>query len=342
MFVPHLPQLNKILFNLRLFGIVYLLLLAYIVAALLFWGFSLHRQSGQIYIQELGNLQASVDSTAMPQVYKQRLVVLQEHREMRAHQYLGEGLTFLIIILVGALVVYTSMRRNMRLSRQQNNFMLSVTHELKSPIAAIKLNVETLLKRKLTEEQNRTLLLRSLTESDRLNDLCNNMLLASQMEGRQYKAANTTINLSELVFQHARAYATRYSGRVNMEGIEDNLMMVGDELLMGMAISNLLENAIKYTSAIADPIQVSLSRNHKNMLVFQVADRGPGIKDTEKEKIFQKFYRIGEEGTRSTKGTGLGLYLTLKIVKQHKGKVSIRDNKPQGSVFQICLPATVG
>ena len=105
---------------------------------------------------------------------------------------------------------------------------------------------------------------------------------------------------------------------------------------MEMALNNLLENAVKYTPA-DKPVSVSLLRK-KHIAQLQVADEGPGIPDKEKPKIFNKFYRVGNEETRKSKGTGLGLYLTARIVKQHKGKISISDNQPRGSVFEISLP----
>jgi signal transduction histidine kinase len=103
-----------------------------------------------------------------------------------------------------------------------------------------------------------------------------------------------------------------------------------------MAVNNLLENAIKYAPP-GSPVTVSLSKTQKEV-VLRVADLGPGVPDAEKQKIFGKFYRLGNEGTRKTKGTGLGLYLTRKIVTQHLGKIAVKDNQPQGSIFEICLP----
>ena len=321
----------------RFFTIMFTLLLAYIVAALLFWGFSLAKQSKEIYAQDRTLLEVQVDSTTRPTEYHQRVAGLQDRLRGRTSQYLGEGFTFLLIILIGALVVFTSIRRNIRLSKQQHNFMLAVTHELKSPIAGIKLNLQTIEKRVLTEEQRLPLIKRSIREADRLNDLCNNMLIASQMEGRQYIPAYEVISLSELANESVTMYKSRYPGRFTAD-VEDDRDVSGDFTLLQMAINNLLENAIKYTPADA-PITVSLHQQ-KSSIRLRIADGGKGIPDSEKKKIFTKFYRIGDEATRHTKGTGLGLYLTSKIVRQHKGKLSVLDNNPSGAVFEICLPAS--
>ncbi|XZF12702.1 sensor histidine kinase [Chitinophagaceae bacterium MMS25-I14] len=319
----------------RFFTTVHLLLLAYIVSALVFWGFSLERQNLRIYQQERLSLKEHIDSVDSPEAFMAQLAVLNKKKDARTKQYLGEGVTFLFVILIGAAVVYTSFRRSIRLSRQQNNFMLSVTHELKSPIAAMKLNLQTLEKYQLDEEKRNKLLERCILESNRLNDLCNNMLIASQMEGHQYVAARENFDFSELAAYAVHDYMGRYPGRFDTK-IDDEHMLTGDRLLLQMAINNLLENAIKYTPADTE-IFVSVEKKGGDVCLM-VADKGLGIADEEKKKIFNKFYRVGNENTRKTKGTGLGLYLTKKIVKEHNGRIAVKDNVPTGSIFEIVLP----
>lgn len=319
----------------RLFTTAHILLFAYVVAALIFWGISLDRKSQTIYELEYENLKRTIDSTANSGAYYSRLEEIKNKRSTRTKQYLGEGSTFLLVIIIGAAVVYSSFRRSIRLSRQQNNFMMAVTHELKSPIAAIKLNLQTMDRHQLDEDKRKLLIDRCVTESNRLNDLCNNMLLASQMEGRQYKPAREQFSFSDLVANSAADYAHSYPGRFQVSQT-GNYNITGDKTLVQMAVNNLLENAVKYTPA-DKPVHVSIE-DKNNHAVLIVADNGPGIPDAEKAKIFNKFYRIGSEETRKAKGTGLGLYLTLKIVKQHRGKITVRDNEPQGAVFEICFP----
>lgn len=319
----------------RLFTTVHLLLFLYVVAALVFWGVSLYQKSQTIYELEYVNLQHTVDSVANAREYYTVLDEITEKRRTRSAQYLGEGATNLLIIIIGAAVVYSSFRRSVRLSRQQNNFMLAVTHELKSPIAAMKLNLQTMARHQLDEEKKTLLIDRCIAESNRLNDLCNNMLLASQIEGRQYKPSQEKFNLAALVNDSLNDYAHSYPGRfMDMPLLE--MYINGDRTLIQMAVNNLLGNAIKYTPA-DKPISVSIvEKNGKAVIV--VADNGPGIPDAEKNKVFNKFYRIGNEETRKAKGTGLGLYLTAKIVKQHKGKIVVKDNQPNGAVFEMGFP----
>ena len=320
----------------RFFNTIYFLLLIYTISALLFWGYSLNKQSQIIFEQEMLHLRTQVDSVQQRVYFEEQKAEFEEKRERRWKQYMGEGSTFLLVIFIGAAVVFSSFRRSIRLSRQQNNFMLSVTHELKSPLAAIKLNLQTLEKYSLDEEKRNLLLEKCIKESNRLNDLCNNMLLASQMEGGQHRHTKERLDVNELVQRTFNDYANSYPERFRGRFPDEEYNVVGDKLMLQMAVSNLLENAIKYSPSGA-PVEVSLV-DKGGKIVVVVADQGEGIPDQEKAKIFWKFYRLGNENTRKTKGTGLGLYLTEKIVRQHKGKISVRDNEPLGSVFEIVLP----
>ncbi|HTN46754.1 MAG TPA: HAMP domain-containing sensor histidine kinase [Flavipsychrobacter sp.] len=317
-----------------IFSTLYSLLLAYIVAALVFWGISLYKQSERIYEQEMIHLRTQVDSVAYPQKFVNAKHEFEDKRIRRIKQYSGEGSTFLLIILIGAGVVYSSYRRGNRLSQQQSNFMLSVTHELKSPIAAMKLNLQTLERHKLDEEKRHLLIGKCITESNRLNDLCNNILMASQMEGKQHKAVFERLNFSEMIETITLAYSQRYPERIIGNLQAKNAVIQADKLMLQMAVNNLIENAVKYSSG-----EITIhSFTRKRQLYFRVCDNGTGIPDAEKPKIFRKFYRIGNENTRVAKGTGLGLYLTEKIVHQHKGRISVKDNKPSGAIFEIEIP----
>lgn len=319
----------------RLFTTVHILLFLYVISAILFWGISLEQKSETIYELEYECMKAEIDSMQHPTAFNTKLASIKDKRSSRTKQYIGEGGTFLLVILIGAAVVYSSFRRSIRLTRQQNNFMLAVTHELKSPIAAMKLNLQTLERHNLDEDKKDLLVNRCVKEANRLNDLCNNMLLASQMEGRQYKASKEQINYTELIKDSVKDYSGSYPDRFVINELSE-ITLIADKVLLQMAINNLLENAVKYTPSDKS---VTLALEKRNgAAVFTVADLGPGIPDDEKTKIFNKFYRVGNEETRKSKGTGLGLYLTSKIVKQHKGKIIVKDNDPNGAIFELTLP----
>lgn len=313
---------------------IHILLLAYVVAALVFWGFSLNRQSEQLFHLQSVQLHEHIDSLRQPALFQQEYQKLLDKRRARRTQYIGEGTTFLVVILIGAGVVYAAFRRRLELSRQQNNFMLSVTHELKTPIAAMKLNLQTLQRPKLSDEQRAQLLSRSVSEADRLNELCNNMLMASQVEGQQYRFTKEPVDLSELTQRKSAEFSQRFPGILTAE-IEPGIKVLGDTWMLGMVLTNLIENALKY--APGAPVMVVLGSGNKEA-VLQIKDQGKGIPEGEQRKIFRKFYRIGDETTRRSKGTGLGLYLVQHIVRRHKGTVRILPNLPSGTVFAIRLP----
>ncbi len=319
----------------RILSFIYLLLLVYIIAALVFWGISLSKQNKQIFAQQVVILNGAIDSNTNKEEYNLRMTDLKVRYQMHVKQFIGEGTTFFLVILLGASVVYSSFKNSLRLSRQQNNFMMSVTHELKSPIAAMKLNLQTLQKHELSDEKKKELFDRCIQEANRLNDLAGNLLFASQLEGHKYVPAIEDFDLSELVEDCVKDHAERYH-RAFEEDIQVNCKFTGDRIMVQMAINNLLENAIKYTPA-NKPIEVLLDATQQQ-IILQVIDHGAGIANDEKKKIFNKFYRIGNEENRKTKGTGLGLYLTSKIIRQHRGKISVKDNPGGGAIFEVCLP----
>lgn len=318
--------------RLTVITIVYWFLLTYITTALIFWFLSLVRQSTQMSEYKL--LQLKKDTPD----YHLKVAEIQNEEKRKIAQYTGEGSTFMLLILIGAVFVYRATRRQIRLNIQQQNFMMAITHELKTPIAVTKLNIETLLKRKLEEAQQEKLLHNTLQETNRLNDLCNNILLASQIDAGNYKPGKELINLGELAGTSAAYFKTRFPHQLIEEVIEPGIYIKGDGLLLQLAINNLIENAIKY-SGKQQAVVIHLHQAD-GVAVLRVKDQGKGIANDEKKKIFEKFYRAGDENTRKTKGTGIGLYLTKKIIKDHNGSITVKDNIPSGCIFAISLPIT--
>jgi K+-sensing histidine kinase KdpD len=217
--------------------------------------------------------------------------------------------------------------------------MMAITHELKTPIAVAKINLETLQLRKLDELQQQRIIQNTLQETNRLNALCNNMLVSSQMEAGGFRITNEEINISELVNNCINDFVSRFPQRKIKRQVMDELFVTGDTMLLQIAINNLADNAIKY-SPKESQVSIELS-NDREKVFFKVLDEGPGIAGTEKKKVFEKFYRAGNEATRLAKGTGLGLYITEKIVHSLKGKLEIHDNSPRGSIFVIELDRVV-
>ncbi len=309
--------------------VVYWILLSYIVAALIWWFIALEKQN-----RNLTNVRLLELVKDDPQ-YFEKVTQIEIAKKRKTTQYIGEGVTFLALILIGAVFVFRATRRQLRLSQQQQNFMMAVTHELKTPIAVTRLNLETLQKRKLDEEKQQKLIVNTLQEANRLNILCNNILLAAQLEAGAYATNKEEINFSDLVEGCIDDFRNRFPQRTIEENITEGLYLNGEQLLLQMLVNNLLENAMKYSSK-ESLITIGLRADGKE-LELTVGDEGIGIAEEEKIKIFDKFYRVGNENTRSTKGTGLGLYLCSRIVKSHNGYISVTDNQPQGSNFAVIL-----
>lgn len=265
--------------------------------------------------------------------YLEEVKKITEKEKRKTAQYIGEGSVFFLVIMAGAFFIFRAVRRQLRVGQQQQNFMMAITHELKTPIAVTKLNLETLLKRKLDEAQTQKLLQKSIQETNRLNALCNNILLVSQIEDRRYNISSEHINFSELVMESANEFISRFPQHTYHTDVTNELYINGDRLLLQLAINNLIDNATKY-SGKESAITISL-HEEAGKIKLAVKDEGKGIADADKKKVFEKFYRVGNKATKEAKGTGLGLYLTKKIALQHKAAISVSDNLPTGSIFTI-------
>lgn len=316
----------------RLITIIYWLLLLYIVAALVWWFISLERQSQQITDLRLTELN-SQKTTVDPESFARQLAKIEKDSKRNTEKYIAEGITFLILILIGAFFVYRSVRRQFRMQYQQQNFMMAITHELKTPISVARLNLETLQRYQLDEEKQTKLIRMTLQETARLDTLINNILVSSQMEGGGYLTSKEELDFSSLLKDCIKQAKSRYPERTLNEIIEDEIEIAGDPLLLQLMISNLLENAVKY-SPKEKPITCRLHRTN-NEVILNIIDEGIGIADMEKSKIFEKFYRTGNESTRKTQGTGLGLYLCRKIAEDHNADILVTNNEPAGSNFAI-------
>lgn len=306
---------------------VYWFLLLYIIAAQVFWFIALQKQNRQMTTYKL--IELSSDDPD----FHTKLNKIKKEEQVETAQYIGEGAVFLLFTLVGAVFVYRAVHRQFKLSRQQQNFMMAITHELKTPIAVTKLNLETLKKHKLDEQRQQNLLQMTLLETERLNALASNILISSQLEAGGYNSAKEKVNLSTLAAGCIRDFGLRYAGRDWNMDLEKDITISGDPLLLQIMINNLLENAIKY-SPKEKAIGFRLEK-HPRFIALHVIDEGAGVPDNEKKKIFDRFYRMGNETVRKTQGTGLGLYLCKKIATYHNAKIFVSDNNPAGSNFTI-------
>ncbi|TXJ27193.1 MAG: two-component sensor histidine kinase [Chitinophagaceae bacterium] len=311
---------------------IYWLMLTYIVAALAWWFISLEKQNHSLADFRLKQLNATIDSTISPSLYRKEFVQITAAEKRVTVMHLSEGLFFLALIIFAAAFVFRSVRRQFRLQQQQQNFMMAVTHELKTPIAVARLNLETMQKYTLEPEKQKRLIRTTLEETSRLNFLTNNILISSQLEGG-YSFAKEELDLSDLLKDCLQDFRNRFPDRTFNGEVEADVDVKGDAMLLQILINNLLENAVKY-SPKESAIIATLAKSG-GIVQLSIADQGPGIPDEEKKRIFRKFYRIGNEATRKTQGTGLGLYLCSKIAHDHNADISVTNNNPHGTNFAV-------
>jgi signal transduction histidine kinase len=254
----------------------------------------------------------------------------------RIGMILSEGSMFVIVFSVGAYYLHSSINKEQKLQEQKKNFLLSVTHELKSPLASIKILLQTIQKRNLTRDQALDFIDKSLLDIERLDDMVENMLLASKIDNRSYTFPKAQFNLSVLVDSIVnRLQITKCdcNQQIIEAEIEPKIEITGDKFALTSVVTNLVENAIKYSSP-CEAVAVKLF-SKEGKIHLQVADHGIGIADNEKNRIFDRFYRVGSEDTRNTKGTGLGLFIVKQVLDKHEATIRVKDNRPAGSIFEV-------
>jgi len=257
----------------------------------------------------------------------------QDQLEHKTWMLVGEGSVFLLILLIGVYIIKKAFKREKELNKLQENFLQSVSHELKTPISSVGLYLQTLQKRDLSEEKRQDIYGRSLAEIERLNMLISDILTARNIESKNYFFDKEEIKL-DVYFEEL---IERLKGSILKDHfVEYELSKCAlhlDKGALDSILYNLIENAVKYA-----PEKSKITFRLKNegaKILIQVSDEGSGISDEMKEKVFDKFYRIENESTRKSKGTGLGLHITRFLVVGQGGRIKLIDNKPKGLIAQI-------
>ncbi len=327
----------------RRLPVVTYLVITYMLLAFGWWSVLLLRKNSEAHEARLDKLAYELAirrEIEKPEDFKKtvRYQELTERFDRQQLMVLGEAVFLALTIAGAAYFLYRSVRTQIEASEQQRNFLLSITHELKSPLAGIRLILETFQKRReLKPEIQQKLSTNALTETDRLTALVNDLLLSAKLED-VYQINEENIDLGGLIQEAADTVSMKYrTAKIHVD-IEPGLDGVrGDRLgLMSVAV-NLLENAAKYSQPTPE-IHTSLQRGGETELIWEVADNGIGIPDKDKPKVFRKFFRVGSEDTRTTKGTGLGLFIVKRLVEKHGGVLELSDNEPRGTKFRIYLP----
>jgi len=330
----------------KLRGFTYFIMV-YMLLAFIWWSVLLFTKNRDAFrakmeLQQIGLAAEGLIRSPEEFYASERYQQLRADYRRQENMILGETIFLSLSLLAGMYLIYRGYQREVLASQQQRNFLLSITHELKSPIASIQLVLETLLKRghSLQPEQMTRLSSSGVKETDRLNKLVEDLLLSARLESA-YQFHQEPLELVEL------AEKLVYNQLQQQPDLDLTLVappqlpiVYGDRQALTSVLLNLLENAIKYSLPPAH-IRVELDQVGKEVRL-QVADRGIGISHREKKRIFDKFYRIGNEDTRTTKGTGLGLFIVREIIRAHHGTIQVLNNPPHGTIFSVKLPVGAG
>ena len=299
--------------------------------AFLWWAILLNRQNG-----EIRQLKEEMLNYRLHDTLNQEKIIRDFQRERT--MIWGEGGMFILALFVGFWLINKSYTRELEVARQKRNFLLAITHELRSPLASIKLILETFIKRELKQSEMKRMWHNGLMETERLQRLIDNILLAATLE-KSYLPVKDSFDLPELVDQQIE-YMQKLYPEASIVRIDENpdYNLSTDEFGLRSIIRNFIENALKYTHP-PQKVEVELNRD-KYGLKIMVKDNGPGIPPAERKKIFEQFYRIGSEDTRTTTGTGLGLFIVNRISEINGWQIEVTDNRHRGSIFTVRIPIT--
>ncbi|MEN6450469.1 MAG: HAMP domain-containing sensor histidine kinase [Thermoguttaceae bacterium] len=249
------------------------------------------------------------------------------------------GSTFLLLLVAGVALYLVLSIKAINLTRRQSNFIDSVTHELKSPIASMKLYLQTLSRHQVNPELQTDFHRFMLEDLERLDRLISQMLDAGRLDAERSPEEDEDVELTDLLRDCASTVCMNYrvpAGYVRLD-LEPGTV-VGRRVDLHVVFRNLIDNAVKY-AATPPKVEVSL-RTVGRKVIARIADNGPGIPPNMRRKIFGRFVRLGMELERKKPGTGLGLYIARTLVRRHRGQIRVRDpERGPGTVFEVQLPA---
>jgi len=255
---------------------------------------------------------------------------------------LGVGTSLLAMVLVGVVMYLTLTIKAINLSQRQSNFIDSVTHELKSPIASLKLCLQTVTRRSVTDSERESIQQYMLDDVERLDQLINHLLDAARTARGTQASDQEELRLDELLQECARAACLRYQMPENgmLLEVPPCRVYASREDLM-ILFRNLLDNAIKY-SGDEPRVRVAIRQENEDEVVIDVEDNGRGIPAHLRRQVFGRFVRLGRELERDRTGTGLGLYIVRSIVQRMRCRIRVVDgSEGVGTRFEVTLPAAM-
>ncbi len=256
------------------------------------------------------------------------------------------GTVFFVLIIVGLVLLCAWLVREMRLNQRQRAFLDAVTHEMKTPLASLRLHLDTLERHDPDPERRRQFLGRMNEDLDRLNRTVDHVLRTARVEERQPRPLSERIELSALLAECIADIRKRHHlpDQAVRLGVQGSSEVRGDANELSVVFRNLLDNAVRYSRAPVE-VRVGVSNTADGRVRVEIADRGIGIAPRELRKIFQRFYRAGRDVQRKAVGLGLGLFIVRNLVRRHGGRVvALSEGAGQGSRFLVTLrmapPAT--
>lgn len=252
---------------------------------------------------------------------------------------LSVGAALFLVILVGVIMYLTLSIKAINISRRQSNFIDSVTHELKSPIASLKLYLQTLTRRRVSAAEQDEFYQCMLEDVNRLDKLINHILDAARLDRDKREDTIEEFSLDQLVQETVETARLAYRVAPECVAVKTvSCKMRASIVDMELILSNLIDNAFKYAGSPPE-IQVHMQPLYKGRMAIRIADNGNGIPKKHRNRVFARFVRLGSELKREKPGTGLGLYIVRTLVKKLKGQVRIRDRQQgSGTVFELSLP----
>ncbi len=250
-----------------------------------------------------------------------------------------EGVFFLVILMIGLWIIYRSIVRLHQLRFHQENFMMAVTHELKTPLSSLNLYLDSLHSTKISEEKKAAILPRMKADVRRLHKLVDNVLEAGRFDRSRLVNRKSPFNLTELIEETLALLETTVASASLHFGknLQPEVVLHGDRESMGRALYLVLENCARYNTSETKRIRIDLSER-KDQIQLDIADNGIGLERKELRAIFDRFYRVGSELVRNYEGSGLGLYLSKEIIAAHGGTIDAHSEGPnRGTTFMIRL-----
>ena len=250
-----------------------------------------------------------------------------------------EGGVLMLMILAGVYVIFVYWNKQARLYQLQSNFVSSVSHELKSPLASIQLYLETLKYQKVSSEETQDFVETMLADTERLSGLIDNILESSKSDSKsmqlQFMSVDIVSFLQETIALHQRLFEDK---QCLIQLKFDNYPRVSmDARAMRMVFNNLIANALRY-SPTGSSLTIHVRQDEK-FCNIDFIDQGFGFDNKELKRVFKKFYRVQNQETQNLEGAGLGLYISRQIIKSHKGKINaFSEGRGKGTRFKVSLP----